>query len=464
MNCVRVEARHMIFTGAMLVSAALFACGAGDGAVASADDFAAAVTPAGSNATAPLPERRSALSGLDGTLIVGYQGWFGCPEDFEGNTQWQHWFYEDASPRGMRFDALPSVRGLDPQDLCDTGIARLSGGTIQVFSSQRPGVVMTHFRWMKEHGIDGAAVQRFVLELPVAAKLRRTDNVLSNVRLAAEANGRVFYISYDVSGAAAHTVVDSIRKDWARVVSELNVTASSAYLRDAGKPVVQLWGFGFTDRPGEASEVASLIADLKNGAAGLPAATVVGGVPSHWRSLTGDSKVDPAWAGVYRAYDVLSPWSVGRFADDAGADAFVKAIVEPDIAEARRVGVRYQPVVFPGFSWRNLMVNRNPPLAGVLNAIPRRCGNLMWRQVRNLINARADMLYAAMFDEVDEGTALFPLESHAANLPVGAQMIYLNQDGCTLAEDWYLQITGQAASFVHRGIVPPASLTEALAR
>jgi hypothetical protein len=471
MNDVQAQTRLVFSTLTFLACAAMASCGGGGGSDAAAGVAAtAAPAPVASSGSAAagstsLPQAASAdktptpaSTGLSGKLVVGYQGWFGCPGDFEGNTGWQHWFVNTVSATTLTFDALPSLRGIDASDLCDTGLARSSGGKVQLFSAQRPGVVSAHFSWMKQHGIDGAAVQRFVVELPDAAKRRRAENVLANARVAAEANGRVFYLTYDVSGADAATVVASIRQDWQRVAKDLKITDSTAYLHDGGKPVLQLWGFGFTDHPGEPAEVVALIADLKAGSGGLPAATVVGGVPSQWRTLAGDSKTAPAWAGVYRSYDVISPWSVGRFGDEASADAFVKNVVEPDLQETKKLGLRYLPVIFPGFSWHNLMVNRGQPDQGTVNVIPRKCGNFMWRQVWNLLNARTDMMYAAMFDEVDEGTALFRVEPAAANLPVGSTMVTLNQDGCTLPDDWYLRVTGQAASYVHSASVPPQSL------
>ena len=36
--------------------------------------------------------------GLSHRLIVGYQGWFGCPDDFEANRNWQHWFLKGVRP------------------------------------------------------------------------------------------------------------------------------------------------------------------------------------------------------------------------------------------------------------------------------------------------------------------------------------------------------------------------------
>jgi hypothetical protein len=404
-----------------------------------------------------------ASSGLDGKLIVGYQGWFGCPKDFEDNNAWQHWFVKDVRPEYLTVDLLPSVREIKPEDLCDTGLARSDGqGTIKLFSSQNPNVVGTHFRWMRDYGIAGAAAQRFISEMSRPEKKRRSDHVLKNIRAAAEANDRVFFVTYDVSGANPGTVTDDIRRDWRHLTSELKLVESKAYLRDRGKPVLELWGFGVGDRPGAPAQVLALIEDLKNGRDGLAAVTVIGGVPSRWRTLTADSKTDPLWAKVYRAYDVISPWTVGRFADEAGADAWLRDMVMPDLEETRKLGIGYMPVVFPGFSWYNLMTNRNKPDQAVLNRIPRRCGKFLWRQVSNLLDAHVTMLYAAMFDEVDEGTALFPAETRKDRLPAGASMVFLNQDGCALPDDWYLRVTAEAARMLESHALPPGKLEDAI--
>jgi hypothetical protein len=289
-------------------------------------------------------------------------------------------------------------------------------------------------------------------------KKARSDNVLKNVMAAAEAYGRVFFVVFDISGVNPRTVTDDVRQDWRHLVEDLKLTASPAYLRDRGKPVVELWGFGLGDRPGNPEDVAALVADLKSGRDGLAAATVIGGVPTHWRTLNIDAKSDAAWANVYRSYDVISPWSVGRFTDEAGADAFLRDVLKPDLAETHRLGLRYMPVVFPGFSWSNLMRNRGKLDQAVLNRTPRNCGRFLWRQFDNVLTAGIDSIYVAMFDEADEGTAIFPAETRADKLPKGAQMVYLNQGGCSLPDDWYLQVTGAAARYLHEGQTPPQQL------
>lgn len=400
--------------------------------------------------------------GLVGQLIVGYQGWFGCPGDFEGNTRWQHWFDKDAQPEHFTVDLLPALRGINVADTCDTGLRRDDGSAIRLYSAQNKRVVATHFGWMKTHGIDGAAVQRFVSELPDSKMKRRSDNVIKNVQLAAESSGRTFYVTYDVTGANTKTVVADIRRDWRHLVNDLKITASPNYLRDHGKPVLQLWGFGFKDRPGTPEEVGALIDDLRAGRGETQAVYLVGGVPTYWRTLSGDAKPAAAWAAVYRSYDVISPWSVGRYADDAGANAFVRDLVIPDMAQAKRLGLGYMPVMFPGFSWYNLVTNRAKSGRAILNQTPRRCGKFLWRQVSNLLNAQATMLYLAMFDEVDEGTAVFPVEAHANTHPPGVRMVSLDQDGCALPEDWYLRVAGKAARYLHANLVAPADLDAVL--
>ena len=349
-----------------------------------------------------------------------------------------------------------------PLTNCQTQLRRADGSTVSVFSSQNARVVATHFRWMRDHGIDGAAVQRFVEPLALPVLKQRSDRVLLNAKAAAEASERVFYVTYDVSGANADTVVTDIRRDWQYLVRELEITASPRYLHVNGKPVLQLWGFGFKDRPGAPAAVSTLINDLKTGRDNLPGVTLIGGVPSNWRTLDGDSQSDRRWADIYRSYDVLSPWSVGRFRDDAGIDRFVRERVLPDILETKRLGIAYMPVVFPGFSWFNLQRGRGQKKLAILNQIPRRCGNFLWHQISSLLAARVDILYAAMFDEVDEGTALFPTEPRQEMLPKDAQMTFLNQDGCALADDWYLRITGKAAQYLRGREVPPATLDAAM--
>lgn len=47
----------------------------------------------------------------------------------------------------------------------------------------------------------------------------------------------------------------------------------------------------------------------------------------------------------------------------------------------------------------------------IFNMIPRNCGKLMTHMAKKLIDARPLFIFVAMFDEVNEGTAIFKAAS-----------------------------------------------------
>jgi len=67
--------------------------------------------------------------------------------------------------------------------------------------------------------------------------------------------------------------------------------------------------------------------------------------------------------------------------------------------------------------------------------------------------AGCSMIYGAMFDEVDEGTAMFKLAPTPAQLPAQGRFVPLNVDGYTLPSDWYLRLAGGATETL-RGRLP----------
>jgi hypothetical protein len=172
----------------------------------------------------------------------------------------------------------------------------------------------------------------------------------------------------------------------------------------------------------------------------------MGGLPTYWRTLTGDAQTNAAWNAVFRSFDVISPWSVGRYSSSTGADDFRMNLIAPDLTECTRRGVDYMPVIFPGFSWHNLN-------AGPLNQIPRSGGNFYWRQAYNAVRTGCTMVYGAMFDEVDEGTAMYKCVTTASQLPAQGTFVPLNIDGYNLKSDWYLRLADQAGKML-RGEIP----------
>lgn len=373
---------------------------------------------------------------LDRKLLFGYQGWFGCPEDGSPLRAWEHWFRrgEPASAATVRVDMWPDVSELDPDERCPTPLTLPNGGRAELYSAYNSTTVDRHFRWMQAYDLAGVFLQRFTVRLDNSAVLGFRDGVARNVRSAAESYGRVFAIMYDISGHPRESVTEAVKRDWKYAVDTLGVTESSRYLHHHGRPVLAIWGFGFLDRSPTPDQAAELIEFFRNNPDPRYRVTLLGGVPARWRTLTRDSQPDSKWARVYRSFDIVSPWTVGRFRDARTIDRFYENEVIPDLVETRRLGIEYMPVVYPGFSWHNM--NRTAPI----NPIPRRGGRFYWRQVERALSAGNTMLYGAMFDEVDESTAMFKLAASSRDAPTGVPLVTLDIDGERLPSDWYLRL------------------------
>ena len=77
------------------------------------------------------------------------------------------------------------------------------------------------------------------------------------------------------------------------------------------------------------------------------------------------------------------------------------------------------------------------------DVVPRLKGKFLWSQFVAAKSAGAGMIYVAMFDEVDEGTAIFKCTS---DVPVGDGATFVTFEG--LPGDYYLRLTGQGAKFL----------------
>ncbi|HVM49181.1 MAG TPA: Ig-like domain-containing protein [Candidatus Acidoferrum sp.] len=384
-------------------------------------------------------------STLTGKMLMGYQGWFACPGDGSPMNKWEHWFANQTPTiPNLTVDFWPDVSELDPDELFPTSLSLANGNTAMVYSPWNPKTVLRHFKWMKDNNLDGVFLQRFTSELSTPSNFAWRNGVASNVWAAAETYGRVFGIMYDISGQNESTLLRTLTNDWIYLTGTMHITNSPRYIHHRGKPLVTIWGFGFTSRTNTPSEAQAAIAFFK--AAGC---TVMGGVPTYWRTLNSDSQTDPAWAAAYRSFDIISPWSVTRFNSISGADTFKTNLIVPDLADCTSRGIDYMPVLFPGFSWYNLEDGTYP-----LNQIPRLGGTFYWRQAYNAISAHCTMLYGAMFDEMNEGTAMLKMVPNAANLPLGASLVPLNIDGSSnLTSDWYLRLADHASRML-RGEIP----------
>lgn len=380
-------------------------------------------------------------STLDGKVLCGYQGWFNTPGDGSG-FGFVHWGNGLERPGAGRFtvDLWPDVSEYDPADLAEVpGLKMPDGSPARLYSAFRKGPVLAHFRWMREYGIDGVFLSRFVGETRDPRRFRHVNTVLANVREGCHREGRVWAMMLDLSmGRGAST--DLVKNDWKFLCDRVKVREDARYLHHQGKPVVLLWGLGFRDRPWTPEQGAELVKffreDPKYGGVYL-----IGGVDPFWRTLRGESRHEPEWTAVYQSFDAISPWDAGRYRDDASMDRIRRAVWEPDLAELKRSGKGYMPTAFPGFSWDNL--RRARPGS---TQIPRRNGEFYWRQFAIFRELGIRTVFVGMFDEVDEGTAIYKVTN---TTPVGRH--FANYEG--LPPDWYLRLTGAATQMI-RGELP----------
>ncbi|MDB5307846.1 MAG: hypothetical protein JWO38_2048 [Gemmataceae bacterium] len=358
-------------------------------------------------------------------VLCGYQGWFRCPCD-PADEGWRHWSRnaKTIAPAALTFEMWPDTSEYGADELYPApGFTHPDRTPAHLFSSANAKTVERHFRWMQQYGIDGAFVQRFLVDLGRPS----TARVLGHVRAAAAKAGRVYALCYDLTAAPKNQLYDLLVADWKRLVDTERVTSDDRYLHHGGKPVVFVWGF-YSDRFGP--DLAHKVIDFFK-AERRYGATLVGGCQWQWRA-----EKDVEWAKALRRFDVISPWNVGNVTLVDGRKQAATGSWGDDLAEARKVGMAYMPVVYPGFGWTNLKGK-----AAARDTIPRLGGEFYWRQFVAAADLGAEMAYVAMFDEVDEATAIFKV----TNAPP-KEAAFATYDG--LPADWYLQLTGEGGKVI----------------
>lgn len=329
---------------------------------------------------------------LQGKMMTGYQGWFRTPNDPEGRG-WVHW--GDIANGAFSTDMWPDVAQYPIHSLDKAAAVKLqSGKPGYLFSSAWPDVVGTHFRWMREHGIDGAFLQRFVSDR-LGSLHGRPEWVLANVRAAANREGRIWAIEYDVSGYPDARLLETLQADWKWCVDTFGLLADPNYAREGGKPVVFIWGLPFPDR-NISAPTANAVVDFFRNDPKYGGNYVIGGIPNNWRGLA------PAWQEHIKKYECVLPWMSTTYA--------------ADLADFTKLGQAYYGHVKPGFSWANMkhLPTGDPTVAYT----PREGGGHYWNQLSTAVEAGADRLFVGMFDEYDEGTAIMPMSDDTPLTPV----------------------------------------------
>lgn len=369
---------------------------------------------------------------LTGKVMSGYQGWFATPADGAGRG-WVHWSSRGRfEPGACKIDLWPDVSELEADERVATPFVHADGRQAEVFSSFNRKTVLRHFKWMQDYGLDGVFVQRFINSPNDPKGYRHVNVVLNHCREGANLYGRTYAVMYDLSGLGTGQM-QRVLDDWKLLVDRMQITKDPAYLHHGGKPVVTVWGLGFNDgRKYTLAEGLELVKFLKDDPK-YGGNTVMLGVPTYWRTLNQDALNDQTLHEIILKADIVSPWTVGRYINPEQVVNYAEKTMKPDIQWCQERNKEFLPVVFPGFSWHN-MYPKFP-----LNQVPRLKGRFLWTQFAQAKKAGATMVYQAMFDEVDEGTAIFKCTDSP---PVGASR-FVDYEG--LPSDYYLKLVGQAA-------------------
>jgi hypothetical protein len=374
-----------------------------------------------------------------GLVMAGYQGWFTAEGDGAGRG-WHH--YQKAGkfePGSASIDFWPEVS--EYSKTYSTAFRYQSGESAKVYSPYDEESVDLHFQWMKEHGIDGVYMQRFVSEVKGESGKKHFNKVLANALKASKKYSRAISIMYDLSGSTSADM-NFIIKDWEELQSLFKLydnQENPTYLRHNGRPMLAIWGVGFNDgRKYTIADIQKLVDVIKGPS---KKTSILLGVPYYWRTLTKDTENAPALHALIKTADVIMPWAVGRY--NASTYTSVAGTTLPgDIAWCKTNKIDYAPLVFPGFSWGNLKNDQT-----LYNQIPRAKGDFLWQQIAGAKMSGAEALYVAMFDEVDEGTAIFKTKKEGET-PLNGEGKFVGIEA-DLDPDFYLWLTGEGAKWFH---------------
>ncbi len=390
----------------------------------------------------------------EGRLMCGYQGWFRAKGDGSGKGWGHYGSGGDFDPEHCTIDIWPDVS--EYEATYSTAFQNDDGSPARVFSSNDASTVDLHFRWMKDYGIDGVFMQRFYDVTRTPESRRKGRVILGNALKSSQEHNRAIAVMYDLSGLNPGEDCAAIIEDWKELVDEMRVTSQGddqTYLYHRGKPLVAIWGLGFPDRPYDIQKIGfeRLLDFLKNDPE-YGGCSVMLGVPTYFRELKIDCTHDPYLHKLIGRADVVMPWMVQRFTSLLQNEMQRYGNhVRDDMVWCEQRGVDYVPLAYPGFSWFNLSRHefdgRHP-----LGQNPRQKGDFYWGLLSTAIDSDAKMIYVAMFDEVDEATAIFKCSDHPPQNQPPAQ--FLDNEG--LPSDHYLWLTGQAARML-RGELPATS-------
>ena len=395
---------------------------------------------------------------LPGKVFCGYQGWFGAPGDGTSNGFDNYRYAGEFKPGRCVIDYWPDLSEFGEGEKYPTDFRHADGSVAHVFSAANPKTVDRHFLWMKTYGIDGIFLQRFGWALKQPQTLEHRNRVLENVRKSAARHGRLWALMYDLTSLEAGDIDKYVIPDLRRLARQGGLARDPAYARFQDQPVVAIWGVGFNDnRAYSLRECQQLINFLKHDPVYGDNAVMLG-VPYYWQQQQRDTTADPQFHEILKQADIVSPWSVGRYRSVQQAQQMMSAQLTSDVRWTTQHKLGYLPVIFPGFSWHNLKAAEGQTKP--MDEIPRQGGQFLWAQAAEVRKAGLNMVYLAMFDEMNEGTCVFKCTDDP---PVGASP-FLSYAVDGRAPDYYLWLTGQIRKLMRGELTATPQLPQRSAR
>ena len=372
-----------------------------------------------------------------GKSFAGYQIWHRA-----GSTvsDWNHWSYGKIPGPGLGVNVniigWPDISEYPDSVLYQTNFKNLGNGEpAKLYNSADKAIIDRQMGWVKKAGLDGVAIQRFVGSIGRSVTIT-PESHLTNVKNASEANGRLFYICYDLGGSDA-TIVQRIALDWVYEIEQIrSLTSSPNYATVDGKPVVEMWGVGMS-----AGTDVQICLDMiqffhDRGC------YVIGGLGRDWRTNS-DPLAD--YTEVYKKLDAVSPWTVGAYNTQAGATSYLNNNMVPDKVYCDLNGMDYLPVVFAGSGyWLSA--------DGSFSQTDRKGGNLLWQQALNAKSIGLTGVYYAMLDEFEESTNLINGAVDYFDLPTDEYFETFSKDGIWTSSDYYLRLAATAAQMLRGDI------------
>jgi len=389
----------------------------------------------------PIPVKPgNPASEFKGKSLAGYQVWHRAGNNA---SDWVHWSYGKVPGPGLNKNinvcSWPDISEYSDEILFKTNFSALGNGKpAKLYSSDNPVVINKHLDWMKAAGLDGVAIQRFV------GGIGRTiteggRNHLDEIRDAAERTNRLFYICYDLN-YFPKDIIECFKKDWVYEIEKARaLTSSPNYATVNGKPVVEIWGIGYSNLSHSdnipdltAEEMGKIIQFFHN-----RGCYVIAGAPRDWRNSMGSMN----YQSVYNALDCISPWTVGVYGNVNDANSYYSVQVKYDLEYCKQNNIDFLPVCFAGSgNW----VNSNTSLS----VTSRLGGDFLWTQVRNAKKMEFNAVYFAMFDEFEESTQLVNAAVDYFDIPTDEYFETLAKDGVWVSSDYYLRLAGAAGKML----------------